>query len=180
MRTLYLLLIAAANLLTAKLNPLVLAGGVLIVPVGSVLAGAVFVLRDIVQLRHGKRKTYTTILWAALVSAVMSRALGDTAHVAAASVVAFFASEAVDTEIFSRVRASLAARVLLSGAVGGCLDSALFVVLGLSPLGANMLPWEAVPFAVLGQVLVKIAVQIPAAIYLLIRKRRNHGGNKPH
>lgn len=175
MRSLYLLLIAASNLLTAKFSPLILAGGLLIVPVGSLFAGAVFILRDIVQLRHGKRKTYTTILLAALISAALSVALGDTAHVAAASVAAFFVSEAADTEIFSRLRRSLAARILLSGIVGGCLDSAVFVILGLSPLGANMLPWAAVPFAVLGQVLAKTGVQLVAAGGLLLHNKKTKG-----
>jgi uncharacterized PurR-regulated membrane protein YhhQ (DUF165 family) len=164
-----------SNLLTAKFSPMVLAGGFLIIPVGSLFAGAVFILRDIVQLRHGKRKTYTTILWAALISAALSVALGDTAHVAVASVVAFFVSEATDTEIFSRLQKSLAARILISGIVGGCLDSAVFVVLGLSPLGANMLPWQAVPFAVLGQVLAKTVVQLVAAVGLLLHNKKTKG-----
>lgn len=175
MRSLYLLLIAAANLLTAKFDPLVLIDGWLIVPVGSLVAGAVFVLRDLVQEKHGKRKTYTTILCASALSAVLSVSLGDTAHVAVASVVAFFASEAADTEIFSRLRRSLAARILLSGIVGGCLDSLLFVILGLSPLGAGMIPWAAVPSAVLGQMLVKIGVQVTAVCYLLIRNKKTKG-----
>lgn len=175
MRSLYLLLIAAANLLTAKFDPLALAGGALIVPVGSLFAGAVFILRDMVQLKHGKRKTYTTILWAAALSAVLSVGLGDTAHVAVASVVAFFASEAADTEIFSRLRSSLVARVLLSGVVGGCVDSILFVLLGLSPLGAGMVPWAVVPSAVLGQMLVKVGVQIATAGYLLVRNKKAKG-----
>lgn len=173
MRSLYLLLIAAANILTAKIDPLILAGGVLIVPVGSLFAGAVFILRDLVQLRHGKRKTYTIILWAAVLSAVLSIGLGDTAHVAVASVVAFFASETADTEIFSRVRRSFAARVLLSGIVGGCLDSLLFVLLGLSPLGLDTIPWGAVPSAVLGQMLVKTAVQIIFGVLVAIRHKED-------
>ena len=175
MRVLYLLLIAAANLLTAKFDPLVLANGTLIVPVGSLFAGAVFVLRDMVQMKHGRRKTYATILWAAALSAVLSVGLGDTAHVAVASVAAFFASEAADTEIFSRLRSSIVARVLLSGVVGGCVDSILFVLLGLSPLGAGMIPWAAVPSAVLGQMLVKVGVQIATAGYLLVRNKKAKG-----
>lgn len=179
MRSLYLLLIAATNVLTAKFDPFVLCGGFLIIPVGSLFAGAVFVLRDKVQMKHGRRKTYTTILYAAIFSAITSLLLGDTAHVAVASVAAFFVSEAADTEVFSRVRSSLAARVAISGIVGGCLDTAVFVVLGLSPLGANMLPWSAVPFAMLGQVLAKTGVQIVAAGCLLLKeKARKRNKNK--
>lgn len=168
MRFLYLLTIAAANVLTAKFDPLFLAGGVLIIPVGSIFAGAVFVLRDLVQLNHGRANTYKLILWATLLSATLSRTLGDTGHVAVASMAAFFVSEAVDTEIFTRLRTSLLARVLVSGAVGGFLDSTLFVVYGLSPIGAGVLPWNLVPFAIMGQILVKLLVQIAAAITVTI------------
>ena len=49
----------------------------------------------------------------------------------------------------------MAWRVFYSGIVGGFLDSVIFVVIGLSPLGANFLPWEAVPAAIVGQIIVK-------------------------
>lgn len=171
MRLLYLLLIALSNVLTAKFNPFVLAGGLLVIPVGSLFAGAVFVLRDMVQMKHGKPDTYRLILCATFLSVALSHALGDTAHVAAASMSAFFISEAVDTELFSRMRTSLAKRVLASGAVGGLLDSAIFVVFGLSPLATGALPWGLVPFAVLGQTLVKLLVQLVAAGWLILKER---------
>ena len=170
MRLLYLLLIALSNVLTAKFNPFVLAGGLLVIPVGSLFAGAVFVLRDLVQMKHGRSNTYKLILWATLLSVALSHALGDTAHVAAASMAAFFLSEAVDTELFSRMRSSLAKRVIVSGALGGCLDSTIFVVFGLSPWAACILPWGVVPFAILGQTLVKLLVQFVAAGWLIMKK----------
>lgn len=172
MRVLYLLIITLSNILTAKYSPFVLCDGLLIVPVGSVFAGVVFVLRDLVQIKHGKRKTYTTILVAVALSAVTSVLIGDTAHIAAASAVAFFASESLDTEIFSRLRRSLAARIMLSGILGGVIDSALFVLIGLSPLGANMLPWSQVPFAVLGQAISKTVVQIAAVGIILYHNKK--------
>ena len=170
MRLLYLLLIALSNVLTAKFNPFVLAGGFLVIPVGSLFAGAVFVLRDLVQMKHGRTNTYKLILWATLLSVALSHALGDTAHVAAASMTAFLLSEALDTELFSRMRASLSKRVLVSGALGGCLDSTIFVVFGLSPIAANVLPWDVVPFAIFGQTLVKLLVQFMAAGWLISKK----------
>lgn len=170
MRLLYLLLIALSNVLTAKFNPFVLANGLLVIPVGSLFAGAVFVLRDLVQMRHGRANTYKLILWATFLSVALSHALGDTAYVAAASMTAFFISEAVDTELFSRMRTSLTKRVLVSGAVGGCLDSTIFVVFGLSPLATGVLPWSIVPFAILGQTLVKLLVQLGAAGWLILKK----------
>ena len=170
MRLLYLLLIALSNVLTAKFNPFVLAGGLLVIPVGSLFAGAVFVLRDLVQMKHGRSNTYKLILWATILSMALSLALGDTACVAAASMAAFFISEAIDTELFSRMRASLVKRVLVSGVVGGFTDTTIFVVVGLSPLTANILPWGLIPFAILGQMLVKLLVQIVAAGWLILRK----------
>lgn len=174
MRTLYFLLIATTNLLTAMFDPISLAGGALIVPVGSLFAGATFIMRDFVQLKHGKRKTYGVILMAAVLSGALSEGLGDTGYVAAASVAAFFMSESVDTEIFSRLRKTFPIKILVSGVVGGCLDSVVFVVLGLSPLGANMLPWAVVPSAILGQALVKIIVQAGGAGgFLLLHRKAN-------
>ena len=92
--------------------------------------------------------------------------------VAMSSVAAFFMSESVDTEIFSRLRRPFPVKVLVSGIVGGCLDSVVFVVLGLSPFGADMLPWAAVPSAILGQTLVKIIVQTGGAGGLLLLHRK--------
>lgn len=171
MRYLYLLLITLSNLITARFNPIVLANGIFIIPVGSFFAGAVFVLRDLVQIKHGKRKTYTMICLATILSAFTSFLIGDTVHIAISSIIAFFISELVDTEIFSRAKKSLAVRVFLSGIVGGSLDSIVFVVLGMSPLGANILRWEAVPFAILGQMLTKAIVQSFALVYLMIFKK---------
>lgn len=156
--------IAVANILTAKFSPFILFDGLVIVPVGSFLVGATFMLRDVVQVKHGKRKTYRTILAALALSAVMSAALGDTIRVAAASAMAFFVSEAIDTEIFTRLRRSIANRVLLSGLVGGTVDSAIFVIFGLGPAGADVLTWSQVPFAIIGQTAVKAVVQVVAVM----------------
>lgn len=163
------MIITASNLLTAKLDPFVLADGVLIVPVGSVFVGAVFVLRDMIQLRHGLTATYLTIAWATGLSLILGFLTGETPHVATASLAAFLVGEIVDTEIFTRTRRTLANRVLLSGAIGGTLDSIVFVVLGLSPLGAEVLPWALIPAAILGQVVAKLLLQFMAAGWLLLR-----------
>lgn len=176
MRILYLVTIAIANILTAKFEPFVLCSGLLIVPVGSVFVGSVFVLRDFVQLKHGKRKTYATIFAAILLSAIMSAILGDTAHVAAASAVSFFASEAIDTEIFSKIQKSFATRIMLSGIIGGIVDSALFVVIGLSPIGSAAISWSQVPYAIIGQTVVKTIVQFMAAAICAGYMRKRNGG----
>lgn len=176
MRFLYLLTIAVANILTAKFRPFILFDGLLIIPVGSLLIGATFMLRDVVQVKHGKRKTYCTILVALILSAALSAALGDTIHIAMASAAAFFVSESIDTEIFTRLRRSFASRVLWSGLVGGAVDSAIFVIFGLSPIGAYALTWDQVPFAIAGQTAVKAVVQIVSVIIARSKLRRLEGG----
>ena len=169
MRILYLLTIAISNIVTARFSPITLIDGLLIFPAGSVFAGAAFVFRDFVQLKHGKAKTYATIICAMAISAIVSISVGDTVHIVAASTVSFFASETIDTEVFSKFRNSLIFRVLISGIAGSIVDSAMFVVLGLSPIGAGMLSWAEVPYAVCGQVVVKTIVQVLSVIFMKMK-----------
>lgn len=166
------MIIALSNILTAKFNPFVLCDGLLIIPVGSLIAGATFVMRDIVQLKNGKGKTYTTILTAVVLSGIISVSVGDTAYIALASAVAFLVSEAIDTEVYSRIQKSFAYRVLLSGIIGGLIDSSLFVIVGLSPIGAGMLSWNQVPLAIIGQVITKSFVQLLVACVIFLKTKR--------
>jgi queuosine precursor transporter len=170
---LYLISIVAANVVTAAFTPLIM--GIFIVPMGTFLIGATFIFRDLVQNKYGRKKTYMFIGIALLVSAVVSSFLGDTLIIVLASAVTFAIAETTDTEIYSRLKLPMSLRVLYSGIVGGILDSAIFVVLGLSPLGANFLPWEAVPAAILGQVIVKTIIQGIAA--LIIHQTNNMSKN---
>lgn len=159
---LYLTAIVLANVLTAS-NPPIFWGN-LIIPAGSFLIGATFILRDLVQNAIGRKATYATIASAMAVSAVSSYALGDTLWITAASAITFLCSETADTEVYSRLRLPMAWRVLYSGLVGGVLDSALFVLIGLSPLGAGFLSWDLVGYAIAGQIMVKLAMQCLGAL----------------
>lgn len=154
---LYVLCIALANVLTASFSPLVI--GPLSIPYGTFLVGLTFLLRDYVQIRFGRTGAYYSILAALVTSAVVSKSFGDTLWITAASAITFLLSESVDTEVFTRFRGTLKQRVILSGVVGGTADSALFVVVGLSPVGAGLIGWEAVPLAIVGQLLIKLPIQ---------------------
>ncbi|WP_110927283.1 VUT family protein [Bacillus massiliglaciei] len=160
----YLLSIIAANVVTAAFMPLQL--GIFIVPMGTLLIGATFIFRDLVQNKYGRKKTYLFIGLALVLSACVSALLGDTLLIVLASALSFVIAETADTEIYSRLKLPLAWRVFYSGLVGGLLDSAVFVIVGLSPLGANMLPWEAVPAAIIGQIIVKTIIQMIGALIL--------------
>ncbi|SES25950.1 VUT family protein [Psychrobacillus sp. OK032] len=170
----YLLSIVTANVVTAAFAPLQF--GMFIVPMGTLLIGATFIFRDLVQNKYGRSKTYLFIVLALALSALVSSMLGDTLLIVLASALSFVIAETADTEIYTRLKLPMAWRVFYSGIVGGFLDSAIFVVIGLSPLGANFLPWEAVPFAILGQIIVKTVIQMFGALILnqvYVRKERS-------
>ncbi|WP_026564914.1 VUT family protein [Bacillus sp. UNC41MFS5] len=161
---LYLISIVTANVVTAAFAPLQM--GVFIVPMGTLFIGATFIFRDLVQNKYGRKKTYIFIGTALFLSAVVSSILGDTLIIVLASALSFAVAETTDTEIYTRLKLPMSWRVFYSGIVGGLLDSVIFVIIGLSPLGANFLPWEAVPAAILGQVIVKTIIQGIAAVIL--------------
>jgi uncharacterized PurR-regulated membrane protein YhhQ (DUF165 family) len=161
---LYLIAIVTANLITAAFAPL--SFGPFIVPYGTLFIGATFILRDLVQNKYGRTKTYLFIVLALGLSAISSHILGDTMAIVTASAISFLIAETTDTEIYTRLNLPLASRVFYSGLVGGLLDSAIFVVVGLSPMGAGFLPWEAVPAAILGQVIVKTVMQAIGAVVI--------------
>lgn len=160
----YILSILAANVLTAALQPLQL--GIFYVPVGTFLIGFTFIMRDLVQNHIGRRKTYYVILISLALSAISSYLLGDTLWVVFASALSFAISETSDTEIYSRLRLPIGYRILYSGLVGGLLDSTIFVIVGISPLGIGFVPWEAVPHAIAGQVIVKSIMQLVGALVI--------------
>lgn len=160
----YLLSIVIANVVTARFAPMEFS--IFIVPMGTLFVGATFIFRDLVQNKYGRKKTYLFILTALVLSAIVSYLLGDTLMVVAASALSFIIAETTDTEIYSRLQLPMAWRVFYSGIAGGLLDSVVFVIIGLSPLGAGFLPWEAVPAAIVGQVIVKTVIQMIGALTL--------------
>lgn len=160
----YLLSIVIANVVTARFAPLEF--GVFIVPMGTLFVGATFIFRDLVQNKYGRAKTYLFILTALVLSALVSFSLGDTLMIVVASALSFVIAETADTEIYTRLKLPMAWRVFYSGIVGGLFDSVVFVIIGLSPIGAGILPWEAVPTAILGQIIVKTVVQMFGALIL--------------
>ncbi|MGE7758760.1 VUT family protein [Peribacillus sp. NPDC097895] len=161
---LYLVSIVTANVVTAAFAPLHL--GVFIIPMGTLLIGGTFIFRDLVQNKFGRTKTYLCIITALILSACVSFLLGDTLLIVFASALSFVVAETADTEIYTRLKLPMSWRVFYSGIVGGFFDSVIFVVIGLSPLGANILPWEAVPAAVIGQIIVKTIIQSIGAVLL--------------
>ncbi|MEI3605123.1 VUT family protein [Pseudogracilibacillus sp. SE30717A] len=157
----YLLSIILANVITARFAPMEL--GPLIIPYGTLLIGLTLVMRDMVQNRFGRLRTYLLIALALVLSAISSYLLGDPLWVVFASTLSFIVSETADTEIYTRFKIPFVRRVLFSGIVAGFLDSALFVIIGIGPLGLKFVPWELVPYAIIGQWIAKVVMQLVVA-----------------
>lgn len=160
----YISAILIANFLSATFAPLQI-GPFLISP-GTFTIAASFILRDLVQNRYGRGKTYGFIVLALILSAVTAKTLGDPLAIVIASACAFAISESTDTEIYSRLKLPMAWRVWWSGLAGGILDSGVFVILGLSPLGMGFIPWQFIPMAIIGQALFKIVMQGIGAVII--------------
>lgn len=161
----YIAAIAAANFATANWAPLTFEwlGQFWVVTWGTFFIAATFFLRDTVQLKYGRRVAYYALAGALAVNVVLSFFYGDLIWVTVGSAAAFLVSETLDTEVFTRYHASLRKRVLLSGVLGGTIDSAVFAVIGLSPLTTGIVPWEFLWTSIVAQVVVKCGVQVVAA-----------------
>lgn len=168
---LYILAILTANWLSSQLPPVNIFG--VLVSLGTFTVGFTFILRDFVQNKYGRKKTYLFIFLAMVLSAVMALILGDGLPVVIASAIAFLVSESTDTEIYTRLGLPLHSRVWWSGLVGGTLDSTVFIILGLSPIGMNFMPWNAVPYAIIAQASIKILLQGIGAIIIKIVTEKN-------
>lgn len=158
---LYILSILVANIVTGTFAPITI--GMFIIPCGTLFIGASFILRDLVQNKYGKKKTYYYILIALIISCLFSITSGDIFYITVASGLAFIVSEIVDTEIYSRVKSAMHKRVIYSGIFGGILDSTIFVIIGLSPLTTGIIAWGLVIYAIVGQISVKIIMQFIGA-----------------
>lgn len=126
-------------------------------PSGVLWIGVAFTLRDVVQSTLGKLPVIGAILAGAALSYAVAPSL------AAASAVAFLASEAVDFAMYTPLieRGRVVAAVALSNAVGLVLDTVLFLQIAFGSLRF----WE-------GQVLGKLWMTV-AAVLVVIPARRS-------
>lgn len=151
--TLYLVAIIVANIITSAFPPIPLLS--LLVPAGTVLIGFTFIMRDFVQIKHGRMKTYAVILIALVLSAVATYLMGNGFRIVLASTLSFAISEVMDTEIFTRMRSKISKRVLVSGIVGSVIDSVVFTIVAGFPINAMY-----------GQLIVKSAMQFIGAAFI--------------
>lgn len=166
---LYILTIISANFLSSQFQPISL--GPLMISLGTFTIGLSLFLRDMVQLRSGVKVAYLCIVLGLVLSAATSVYLKDHLTIVFASTLAFAISETTDMRVYTWLKLSLHWRVWWSGLVGGVLDSVVFIVVGLSPWGMNFIPWELIPLAALGQIIIKTSMQGIIALAISTRAR---------
>jgi len=161
----YLAALAAANFATANWTPIFtdFMGQTVAITYGAFFIGALFFLRDAVQVRHGVKAAYYAIGAALAINVAMSFFYGDLAWITAASAAALLVSEVADTVAFTRFRGALGPRILFSGLISTPLDSTVFVILGLSPLTTGIVPWAAVVPTIVLQTAIKLTMQAVVA-----------------
>lgn len=147
-----------ANLLVEHLGVVRYGPGPLIAPAGAFAAGLALTLRDELEETGGRILVAAAIAAGAGLSFLLS-----TPALATASAVAFAVSELADWLVYDRLRRSGRGRaVIVSGLVGGVVDSAVFLRLAFGPAGMSFL---------VGQVVAKwISVAVAGAL-LTIRRR---------
>jgi queuosine precursor transporter len=157
-RALYVLAFVLANVITASTEPASI--GPWLVTWGTWVVGFSFILRDRLHVQTGRRGVYGALAVGIIVAAATSWLLGDTLLVLAGSCLAILLAEAADTEVFARLRRRLGLSVAASGLVGAAVDSAVFPVVGLGLSG--IVPWNLLPGVMVGQFVVKGALQLLA------------------
>lgn len=93
------------------------------IPVGTLLVGFIFVIRDYAQKEVGN-----WIYLAMFVGVILSYVMADP-FVAIASAVAFAISEIVDALVFTYTNKSMKDRILISSAASTPVDSAVFLLM---------------------------------------------------
>ena len=141
---LFVLLIAAANWLTAQLGMVPLFWG-LSVAAGTAAAGLVLLVRDVI---HDAAGVVAVLVCIALGGALSYMVAGPS--LAVASAVAFTFAEVCDLLVYSPLRSRGWGRAAFwSGVAGAVVDTVIFLWLAPFPVTAG---------GVFGQVLVKVAV----------------------
>lgn len=164
---LFALTVPLANWLIGNLGTECIPAGPCLVPVGFgltapsgvLVVGAALVLRDIVHERLGARWALSAIAIGTVLSAVFAAPA-----LVVASAAAFLLAETADLLVYAPLRRRhLTAAVLLSGAVGAIVDSAVFLFLAFGSLAF-----------VEGQILGKLWMTVAAAGVLVAMRRPRH------
>ena len=97
---------------------------------GTVFFGFIFTLRDLLHARAGRKTTLTVIVVTALVNATAVLFNMFDIRILFASIIAFFISEIIDTEVYQKLLAKTwNYRVLVSNLISIPVDTVIFTLL---------------------------------------------------
>ena len=159
---LYLLTIVVSNVVTVIIPPTDL--GILVIPPSAYFMGFSFIFGNLLQDRYGKGVSRWFIWVGLAISAVLFQLLELSQVVIVASSIAFLVSQFLSNflyDLFKKLPISNHA-MLLSSVIGSLVDVTLFVTIGLSPLGLNVLQGINILLAIVGQFIVQTILQIIA------------------
>jgi len=163
---LFLASIVAANLMTDRIGLVTLPLLGWMVTAGTFAVAWTFVLRDAVHEAYGRWWSLALIALGCLITWMVT-----TPGLAAASALAFAASEVVDLGVYQQIRQrSIYAAVVLSSSIAAPVDTILFLQLAGFPL-----TWQAVA----GQVLVKTAMAVVGVTLLALSQRVQEHQTQP-
>lgn len=151
---LYILIIVAANATATWLIPLPLGG---VVSVADLFFGFTFTLRDALHRVYNRRSAvYLLIFLAMMCSAAVLVILQETLRIVLASAIGLLLAEAVDTELFHRMKRHWIIRVFSSNAISIPFDSFLFFTIAF----AGIFPNDVILSLILTTTAIKYSVSI--------------------
>jgi queuosine precursor transporter len=132
----YILIIILSNLLAS--NIFLDYNGIIVLTVGTVTFGLVFVLRDLLH-KYGKLTVYKAILIAVLSSVILNFVTNTPIQIVIASALGLIVGEVADTEVFHKLTTkNWLVRALTSNSISIPLDSLMFNVIAF--VGTSMQP----------------------------------------
>lgn len=163
---LYIALIVISNMVTIWFKPISI--GPILVPPSSWFMGFTFLLINLISTKESKLWT-SSLIWVGLgitSSICFTQQLSQS--IVIASGVAFIVSQYISNLLFDNFKKGYNDSFLnfICSSLGSLIDAALWIVLGLSPLGIGSVLWSGVIWAILGQVIVQSILQRAALVFI--------------
>ena len=167
---LYVALVVISNLVTIYFKPVTILG--LVVPPSSWFMGFTFLLINLISSTRSKRFSGSLIWIGLAITSIICFAQNLSQAIVVASSLAFIVSQKLSNFLFRYWTSKTNPNGLnpnqswinpVSSFIGSTTDAAIWIILGLSPLGIGSVSWIEVPSAILGQVIVQGVLQAGAS-----------------
>ena len=163
---LYIALIVVSNMVTIWFKPISI--GTILVPPSSWFMGFTFLLINIISAKESKLWT-SSLIWIGLgITSLICFIQQLPQSIVIASGVAFIVSQYVSNLLYNKLKKGHDDGFLnfVCSFLGSLIDAAIWIVLGLSPLGIGSVLWSGVIWAIAGQVIVQAILQRAALLFI--------------